>query len=112
MTEQAHRRQQSRMVPALVAALVGALLGALVVLTGVLAGQRGGCCCCNGYGSVCGESGAGTAVPFDLTPGRPYLLPPVIVPPWVRPELQRHEVPAPGTLMLVGMGAVLLGRMS
>lgn len=118
------------MVPALVAALVGLLLGALIVLTGVLAGQRGGCCCCNSYGPVCDERARGTAVPPVSTPGRPIpdlppgepligCLPPPVPfwapappPPWVRPDLPRNEAPIPGTLMLVGLGAAVLWRMS
>lgn len=124
MTEQT-RRPQSRMVPALAAALVGVLLGALVVLTGVLAGQRGGCCC-NCYGSVCGEIRSGAATPFDPTPSRPtpgappgchgverhaerQLVPPAS--PWIRPELQRHDVPLPGSLALMGAG-LLAWRLS
>ena len=145
MTEQ--HRPQSRMVPALTAALVGVLLGALVVVVGVLAGQRGGCCCCNCYGPVCGEAARDSRAPAYSVPGRPIyrtptlpqpdrsvpperpaeraigLLPsepgrPItpwhapIVPPWVRPELQRHDVPLPGSLMLVALGAVLIGKMS
>jgi hypothetical protein len=100
------------MVPALTAALVGVLLGALVVVVGVLAGQRGGCCC-NCYGPVCGEIRSGAATPFDPMPGRPITpWAPPLAPPWIRPELKRHEVPVPGTLMLVALGGLIIGRLS
>jgi hypothetical protein len=101
------------MVPALTAALVGVLLGALVVVVGVLAGQRGGCCC-NCYGPVCAQS-VGSIGPYDQnrTPGRPVIpWHPPVAPPWIRPELQRHDVPEPATLMLVALGAALIWRMS
>lgn len=104
MSEQ---RPQSRMVPALIAALVGVLLGALIVLTGVLAGQRGGCCC-NGYGSVCGEIRSGAATPFDPMPGHllPFIPGPMVPRQdfFILPDTKRHDVPLPGSLMLVGAG--------
>ena len=106
MSEQ---RPQSRMVPALIAALVGVLLGALIVLTGVLAGQRGGCCC-NGYGPVL-ERDIGAAAPFDPAPG--YLFPPFVPRQdfFILPDTPRHDVPLPGSLMLVGAG-LLAWRLS
>ena len=133
MTEQ--HRPQSRLIPAMVAALVGVLLGALVVVVGVLAGQRGGCCC-TCYGPVCVEAVRESRAPVDRTLGRPDDLhdpdepapgrdtpeayarvqppptTPPVVPPWVRPDSQTAEVSEPATLAMVALGAVLIGRMA
>ena len=97
MTEQ--RRPQSRMVPVMIAALVGVLLGALGTIMGVLAGQRGNCCCCSGSVAVTARDSRAPVLP---PPSQPIPRQEF----FILPNLPDAEVPVPGPLMLVGAGLI------